>query len=198
MGYESNFFLKFLIILLRPVSSCIMPGDHTSGWWKPNEQLTNDSVYMKYSPWDEEQYKKDCSPNVPPDPDVYCPLRRQGLRAIVDAWVNEASAKARDKVRNDAITWFDGYLELCSHPTQSVELFRLLWEVFFTLAEGISNDSKLACHILPKFARIMVLHPLCVEDALSRHNNLDLYELQCVPFAYKSAFTKLRRAAADC
>lgn len=131
-------------------------------------------------------------------PDSHCPFQLKGLDAIVEAW---NKGEKLDFVRQNSLDWFNTYLKTWSDHTQSIELFKLLRQAFFTLSStrGISDDARLVCDILPTFTRKMVSHPLCIDDALLPHSKdgVDSYEVQCVTVVYKSAFAKLRQATAN-
>lgn len=182
---------------------CMTAGDQTS--WGIAHQMSEDGVHVK-KPDEYKDARETCNRSSA-DPEVYCPLRQAGLQQIVDAWEVDNTPihdhERRDKLRQDSVAWFKGYLEECSGHTQSIDNFRLLRGVYTRLVgtRGISDDPGVACDIIPSFTRVMAAHPACIQDTLTTrgdgHGAIDSYEIQCVTLVYKAAFAKLRQAAAN-
>lgn len=118
-----------------------------------------------------------------------CLLRLQNLDAIVAEW-----DPTNNRIRNNAKTWFDGYLNTCTSNTQSKDLFVLLRRVFLTLlsAKGLSKDGELVCGYLPALAKKLVRYKFCISGTIKVTEEGDSEEVTCARVAYKATFAKIR------
>ena len=124
-----------------------------------------------------------------------CIAREVLLSDILRKWGDAGTPNGH--IHKASIEWYDSFVRDCS-TDKSTDGFRSLKKAFFALVgtRGISDDAELVCEIVPALTRAMVSHPACIEDKLADHS-LDDYEAHCVTISYKSAFAKLRQAAAN-